>query len=135
MIPRTWGCDLTTRERQDLVDLLSQSPGLWAFGIVAGTMGLDGAVDACRDPSLITMNVADKLRAAHYQPESCLPAQADILALLVGIRLQARMRPQRKRRPPLQRVARGLGLDLKTAQGALRALATHTSAVYERFGL
>lgn len=135
MIPRTWGCDLTKRERQDLVDLLSQSPGLWAFGITAGIMGLDGAVDACRDPSLITMNVVDKLRAVHYQPESCLPAQEDIFAILMGIRLRARMRPQQKKRPPLQRVARGLGLDIKTAQSALRTLNVHTSAVYERFGL
>jgi hypothetical protein len=98
-------------------------------------MGLDGAVDACRDPSLIVMAAADKLRAANYPPEACLPSQDDILAILMGIRLRARMRPQRKR-PPLQRVARGLGLDLKTAQAALRLLHAHaTTPAYETFGL
>lgn len=135
MIPRTRGCDLTTRERQDLIDLLAQSPGLWPFGIAAGIAGLDQAVDFCRDPSLITMNVATKLREALYTPETCLPAQADIHAILMGLRLRARMRPQKKDNPPLQRVARGLGLDLKTAQAALRTLHTHTAAVYEALDL
>ena len=133
MIPRTWGEDLTARERLDLVDLLQRSPGLWPFGIVAGTAGLDQAVDACDDHTLITMNAADKLRAASYPVETCLPAQADVLAILMGIRLRARMHPE-GRRPTLQSVARKLGLDLKAAQAALRTLHDHsTTPAYERF--
>lgn len=136
MIPRTWGRDLTARERLDLVDLLQRSPGLWPFGIVAGTAGLDQAVDACDDHTLITMDAADKLRAASYLVEACLPAQADVLAILMGIRLCARMHPEVRRgpRPTLAHLARGLGLNLTTAQAALRTLHDHsTTPAYERF--
>ena len=135
MIPRTWDCDLSAGERSDLVDLLHQSPGLWPFGIAAGTAGLDQAIDFCRDPSLITMNVEEKLRAAGFVPTACLLCYDDILAILMGIRVRARMRP-RGERPPLQRVARGLGVDLKSAQAALRILHAHgTTPAYEALNL
>lgn len=134
MIPRTWDCDLTPQERQDLVGLSSQSPGLWPFGIVAGLMGLDGAVDACADPTLIAMDAADKLREVHYPVASCLPSQEDALAILMGLRLRARM--AKKRRPPLQRIAKGLGMELKDAQYALRVLHAHaTTPAYEALNL
>ena len=134
MIPRTWDGDLTDKDRDYLVELLSQSPGLWPFGIAAGTAGLDQAIDFCRDASLITMNVEAKLREARYSPEACLPGHDDILAILMGIRLRSKMR--RKRSPTLQTIAKGLGLELGEAQTCLRLLHAHgTTPAHEALGL
>jgi len=124
--PRIWDRDLTSRERRGLADLLARSPGLWPFGIVMGEMGLDGAIDACRDPNLITQAAADSLREAHYPPAACLPSYPDVLTILMGVRLKRRL--DVKNRLTLQAEAKRQGLTLKEAQYALRLAALHGDA-------
>jgi hypothetical protein len=119
--------DLSHDEIQDLRDLLSQSPGLWPFSIVAVEIGFTQAVEACRNSHLINPRAAGRLRAAGYDPKACLPNHADILAILWGVRIQSRMRPKRGKRPPLQRVARDCGFTLRQAQDCLQVLAAHQS--------
>jgi len=125
--PRIWDRDFTPRERRGLADLLRRSPGLWPFGIVAGAMGLDAAVEACRDPSLLTPAATDKLREARYPPDSCLPGYSDILIILMGVRLW-RCLSVRHHRPTVQTTAERYGLTLKDAQHALRLVAVHRNA-------
>jgi len=122
MIPRTWHQDLTPRERRNLVDLLSQSPGLWPFGIVAGIMGLDAAVDACETGN-ISMAAAEKLREACYPTTKVLPLVAEAHALLMGLRLRCRRADDKV--VPLQSIAKRLGVTLKEAQYALRVFHAH----------
>ena len=138
-VPRTWASDLTARERRELSDLLLQSPGLLPFTVAAGIMGIDGAVDACRDPSLIATDVVDKLRAAGYRDvTAALPYHQDILAILMGIRLRVSMDKQGRHGAarPLQVTAREFGMTLPEAQDTLRILYAHAPApAYEAMGV
>jgi hypothetical protein len=119
---------LIEAERAEL-RVLMRAPALWPLQIVAGELGLDAAVEACREPTSLPANVRALLVDAAYDPASCLPLYSDVRALLVGARVraaqkgagQSRDRTRPKPKPePLVKLATRLGYNLKDVQDSLR---------------
>jgi len=119
MLPPIRDVELNAGERR-AVERLLQVPALWPFQILAGyeSLGLDGALRLCLDPSGVTEDHRRLLRALGYTPEH-LPAYEDILAALWGCRLRA-LRDGPAPKQPLEREAATLGLTLPQLHEAIR---------------
>jgi hypothetical protein len=122
LIPLTRDADLTDPERRILV-AVCQAPALWPFWIVAGALGLDTAMEACRARRLPAAE-ASKLAALGWGVER-LPTYGDAKALLLGVRAQTalnRARSDARPEPSLRELADRFGADRFGVARALRVI-------------
>jgi hypothetical protein len=111
------------RQFEAFRDLLIQSPGLWPLSLVVAEVGVEKAIEACRDPSRIPAKVQEELAKAGYSNlDHVLPSADDVRALVVAIVVQHQ---RAERQKPLKTIARDMGVALKYVQRCLRLLATH----------
>ena len=117
VIPRIREGDLSAAERR-LLERVLRSPSLWMFQVIAGHLGLDGAVEAC-GTRVVPADLAAKLAACGWSADR-LPPVKDIEALLFGLRVEAARLHNAAR--PLRLLADDLGASLAGVQRALRVV-------------
>jgi hypothetical protein len=110
--------DLTEGEYRLLREVLDVA-SLWPFAIVAATLGLDGAVEACRSRTL-PEDLLVRLATVGYGVMH-LPQHKSVVDLRDGVRMEAAWRRKRGDRS-LAAVARDLGLDPREARRAWHRL-------------
>jgi len=123
LIPVVRDADLTDAERRYLERVL-QAPALWPFQVVAGALGLDGAVEACRTRDL-PAEVTTKLLAGGWTVERSIPSYEDVTAMLLAVKVEyvgTKARANKETPPPLRKIAEMLGADLAGVQHAGRVL-------------
>jgi len=120
-IPRLRQADLSDGEWTRLRRRM-QSPALWALQVLAGNVGLDAAVDACRlrDGGLPAEQREILSRGGFYPHH--LPVYEAVVGMIFACRVIHRQTMMLKDGPaPLQAVAAELGVSLRACQAAIRA--------------
>lgn len=108
------------------VDCLLAAPSLWALQLLASKVGLDAAVEACRDQDALCDEHVAVLRVGSYEPRH-LPAHDIVTAALLGCRVRRQLdkliRGEYKGKTiPLQLVTQAMGIELVDARVAQRAV-------------
>jgi hypothetical protein len=99
---------------------LTRNPRLWSFMVLAGEVGLEGAIASCEARALPEM-VCEAFARMHYYAEA-LPSGSEARKLVLAARVLPRWTDKRNRpgkRAPLVEVARDLGATLAEAERAL----------------
>lgn len=129
--------DLTRRELEVLRTVLAAVPQYQAFAVVAGHLGLDGALEAC-ETHVLSVPIVHEFLTGGWTIRD-LPDRESMAQVVMGARVYARQRPgnhRKKRR--LADVAKELGItgpEAAVALGKLERSAGPVLAFVERHSL